>query len=387
MTHLIIRLFIKDSDNTSNPAVRARYGIVSSACGIMCNIFLAALKFVLGAISNSISVTADAVNNLSDIASSAVTLIGFRLSSKPADREHPFGHGRLEYVCGLVIAFFILFVGFEILKNSFTRIFSDEQVLFRPVVVAGLVASIIVKFWMNRFNRTIGKKISSAAMHAVATDSISDALSTGITLIAIIAAKFTTLPVDGYVGIIVSAFIIYSGINIIRDTLNPLLGRAPDADIVRKIRDTVLEHDKILGIHDLIVHEYGPGRMFASLHAEVSSKEDIMESHAIIDHIESDVSELLGIEILIHMDPLEVECSETCRIRDEVASAVKALDNSFDMHDFRIVPSGEHKNLIFDVAIPIDYPAPDSVVSDMINTAVGALDMSYVIKATIDRVI
>ncbi len=387
MTQLIIRLFIKNADNTSNPAVRAKYGIVGSVVGIVCNLLLAALKFVLGTVSNSISVTADAVNNLSDTASSAVTLIGFRLSSKPADREHPFGHGRLEYVCGLVIAFFILIVGFEILKGSFSRIFSDEHVLYNPIVVVGLIISILVKFWMTGFNRTIGKKISSAAMHAVAADSISDAMSTGVTLLAVIAANFTALPVDGYVGIIVSAFVIYSGVNIIRDTLSPLLGRAPDADIVRKIRDTVLGHDKILGIHDLIVHEYGPGRIFASLHAEVSSKEDIMESHSIIDHIESDISERLGIEILIHMDPLEVECSETCRIRDEVSLAVKALDESFDMHDFRIVPNGEHKNLIFDVAIPIDYPAPDSVVSDMINTSVSALDMSYIVKATIDRVI
>lgn len=387
MTQLIIRLFIKNADNTSNPAVRAKYGIVGSVVGIVCNLLLAALKFVLGTVSNSISVTADAVNNLSDTASSAVTLIGFRLSSKPADREHPFGHGRLEYVCGLVIAFFILIVGFEILKGSFSRIFSDEHVLYNPIVVVGLIISILVKFWMTGFNRTIGKKISSAAMHAVAADSISDAMSTGVTLLAVIAANFTALPVDGYVGIIVSAFVIYSGVNIIRDTLSPLLGRAPDADIVRKIRDTVLGHDKILGIHDLIVHEYGPGRIFASLHAEVSSKEDIMESHSVIDHIESDISERLGIEILIHMDPLEVECSETCRIRDEVSLAVKTLDESFDMHDFRIVPNGEHKNLIFDVAIPIDYPAPDSVVSDMINTAVSALDMSYIVKATIDRVI
>ena len=387
MTNLIIRLFVQDADNTSNPAVRARYGIVSSAVGILCNTLLAALKFVLGVMSNSISVTADAVNNLSDTASSIVTLIGFRLSSKPADREHPFGHGRIEYICGLAIAFLILLVGFEILKTSFSRIVSSEQAVFSPVVVAGLVASVLVKFWMNRFNKSIGKKISSSAMNAVAVDSISDAMSTGITLIAVIASKFTSFPIDGYVGILVSAFVIYSGIKIICDTLNPLLGKAPDPAIVKEIHDTVLEHDKILGVHDLIVHEYGPGRIFASLHAEVSSKEDIMESHSVIDHIEGDVSSSLGIEILIHMDPLEVECAETCRIRDDVAGAITKLDGSFNMHDFRIVPSGENKNLIFDVAIPIDYPAPSSVVLDMIDTAVSALDMSYVVKATIDRVV
>ncbi len=387
MTSLIIRLFVKDADNVTNPAVRARYGIVSSIVGIICNILLAVLKFILGVISNSISVTADAVNNLSDTASSIVTLIGFRLSSKPADREHPFGHGRVEYICGLAIAFLILLVGFEILKSSFTRIMSNESARFNSVVIIGLVISVLVKLWMNRFNRKLGRKISSSAMNAVATDSISDAMSTSVTLLAVVASKFTTIPIDGYVGILVSAFVIYSGVNIIRDTLSPLLGKAPDPDMVKKIHDTVLEHDKILGIHDLIVHDYGPGRIFASLHAEVSSKEDIMESHAVIDHIESDVSDILGIEILIHMDPLEVECEETCRIRDDVACAIKKLDSAFNMHDFRIVPSGERKNLIFDVAIPIDYPAPDSVVSDMVNTAVSALDISYVAKATIDRFI
>ncbi len=387
MTNLIVRLFVKDADNITNPAVRARYGVVSSIVGIVCNVFLAALKFVLGVISNSISITADAVNNLSDTASSVVTLVGFRLSSKPADREHPFGHGRIEYICGLGIAFLILLVGFEILKTSFSRIMSSERAISSTVVIIGLIASVLTKLWMSRFNTKLGMKISSSAMRAVATDSISDALSTGVTLIAIIASRFTTLPVDGYVGILVSGFVMFSGINIIRDTLGPLLGTAPDPDIVKKIHAAVMRHDKILGIHDLIVHDYGPGRIFASLHAEVSSKEDIMESHAVIDHVESEVSESLGIEILIHMDPLEVECEETCRIRDDTENAINKLDASFTMHDFRIVPSGEHKNLIFDVAIPIDYPAPNSVVIDMVNTAVSALDTSYVVKATIDRVV
>ncbi len=385
MTKLIIRLFIKDAENTGNPAVRTRYGVVSSTVGIVCNLFLAVLKFILGILSHSIAVTADAANNLSDSASSVVTLVGFKLSSKPADREHPFGHGRIEYICALVIAFLVLLVGFELGKTSVSRIMSGESATFSPIVIFGLFISVCVKLWMSVFNKTLGRKISSSAMEAVSADSLSDALATGVTIISIIAAKFTTLPVDGYIGILVSLLVMWAGIGIIRDTLTPLLGTAPDPELVQNIHDEILAYNKILGIHDLIVHEYGPGRIFASLHAEVSSTENIMDSHGVIDHIESEVSQKLGIEILIHMDPLEVENEEVCRIRDDVYSALRKLDSSFSMHDFRIVPSGEFKNILFDVAIPIDYPAPDDTVAAMVITSVSALDTSFIVKPVIDR--
>lgn len=385
MTKLIMRLFIKDAENTGNPAVRTRYGVVSSAVGIVCNLFLAVLKFILGLLSHSIAVTADAANNLSDSASSVVTLVGFRLSSKPADREHPFGHGRIEYICALVIAFLVLLVGFELGKTSVIRITSGASATFSPFVVFGLFISVCVKLWMSVFNKTLGKKISSSAMEAVSADSLSDALATGVTLISIIAAKFTALPVDGYIGILVSLLVMWAGIGIVRDTLTPLLGTAPNPELVKNIHDEILSYDKILGIHDLIVHEYGPGRIFASLHAEVSSTENIMDSHGLIDLIESEVSKKLGIEILIHMDPLEVENEEVCRIRDDAYNAIKKLDSSFSMHDFRIVPSGDFKNILFDVVIPIDYPAPDDTVSAMVITAVSALDTSFIVKPVIDR--
>ncbi len=385
MTKLITRLFIKDAENTGNPAVRTRYGVVSSTVGIVCNLFLAVLKFILGILSHSIAITADAANNLSDSASSVVTLVGFKLSSKPADREHPFGHGRIEYICALVIAFLVLLVGFELGKTSISRIMSGESAIFSPIVVLGLSISVCVKLWMSVFNKTLGRKISSSAMQAVSADSLSDALATGVTLISIIIAKFTTLPVDGYIGILVSLLVMWAGIGIVRDTLTPLLGTAPDPELVQNIHDEILAHNKILGIHDLIVHEYGPGRIFASLHAEVSSSENIMDSHGVIDHIESEVSKKLGIEILIHMDPLEVENEEVCRIRDDVYSALRKLDSSFSMHDFRIVPSGEFKNILFDVAIPIDYPAPNDTVAAMVTTSVSALDTSFIVKPVIDR--
>ncbi|MBQ9985843.1 MAG: cation transporter [Oscillospiraceae bacterium] len=385
MTALITRLFIKNADNVSNPAVRARYGIVSSVVGIICNVLLAILKIILGIISNSIAITADAANNLSDSASSVVTLVGFRLSSKPADREHPFGHGRIEYICGLVIAFLVLLVGFELGKSSVLRIISKEHAIFSPFVVVGLFVSILLKLWLYAFNKKLGGKINSTAMTAVATDSLSDALATTVTLIAIFASGFTTLPIDGYIGILVSLLVMWAGIGIIRNTLTPLLGTAPDPELVKTIHDEILSYNKILGIHDLIVHEYGPGRKFASLHAEVSSTENIMDSHGLIDLIESEVSKKLGVEILIHMDPLEVENEEVCRIRDSVYEALKALDSTFSMHDFRIVPSGEFKNLLFDVVIPIDYPASNSIVSDMVITAITALNQSFVVKPVIDR--
>lgn len=385
MTNIIVHLFIKDADNISNPAVRARYGVVSSTVGIVCNILLAALKFVLGVLANSIAITADAINNLSDSASSVVTLVGFKLSSKPADREHPFGHGRIEYVCGLAIAFLVLLVGFEVGKTSISRIIAGDSAVFSPFVAVGLAVSVIVKLWLNRFNKKLGDKIDSAAMQAVAADSISDAMSTAVTLIAIIASRFTSAPIDGYIGILVSLLVMWAGVGIIRDTLTPLLGTAPDADIVNKIHDEILSYDKILGIHDLIVHEYGPGKMFASLHAEVSSQENIMDSHGLIDLIESEVSKKLGIEILIHMDPLEVENEEVCKCRDNVYDAIRKLDNSFTMHDFRIVPSGEFKNILFDVVVPIDYAAPNEIVTDMVISAISALDPCYVVKPTIDR--
>ncbi|MBQ7119094.1 MAG: cation transporter [Oscillospiraceae bacterium] len=385
MTSLIVRLFIKDSDNTTNPSVRTRYGIVSSLVGIVVNLFLSIFKFFLGLIANSIAITADAINNFSDSASSIVTLISFKLAAKPADRDHPFGHGRMEYVCSLVIAAFVLFVGFESAKSSVSRIIGGETSKFSYFIVICLGISILIKLWLGLFNHKLGKKISSTAMIAVAKDSFSDCLATGVTLISVVISKFTNFPIDGYIGILVSLLIFRAGIDIIRDTLRPLLGTAPDPELVKKIEASVMGYEKIHGIHDLIVHEYGPGKIFASLHAEVSSNENIMDSHGLIDLIENEVSKKLGIEILIHMDPLEVENEEVMKIRDEIYDAIRKLDNSFTMHDFRIVPSGNFKNILFDVVIPIDYLAPDNIVSDMVINAAGALDSSFVIKPTIDR--
>ncbi len=385
MTNLILRLFVKDYNNVKNPSVRARYGIVASVVGILCNSLLAALKFFLGIITNSVAITADAVNNLSDSASSIVTLVGFRLAAKPADRDHPFGHGRIEYICGLAVGIFVLFVGYEAGRAAVVRLFSDSSVRFSAIAIVGLSASILVKLWLVLFNKALSKKTGSATMNAVATDSLSDALSTTVTLIAVIASRFTSFPFDGIIGILVCLFVLRAGFGIIKDTLKPLLGTTPDPELVKKIGNAVLSHDKILGIHDLIIHEYGPGKLFASLHAEVSSKEDIMETHGVIDHIEAEVSSELGIDLVLHMDPLETECEETQHIRNLTIEALKKLDDRFSIHDFRIVPSGNFKNILFDVVVPIDYPAPNKIISDMVETAVSSIDQSFIVKPMVDR--
>lgn len=386
MTRLIIALLIKDHKNTQSPLVRTRYGMVSGIVGLVCNTLLSAVKFFLGAMSGSIAVTADAVNNLSDCGSSAVTLIGFKMASKPADNEHPYGHGRIEYIAGLIVSFMIMYAGFEILKSSVIKIVNPMPVASSLPVIIGLCASILVKLWLNRFNNTVSKRISSSAVSAAAADSVFDMLATGATLVSVIVSGYTDLPMDGIAGILVSAIILYAGVGIIRDTLSPLLGRSPSPELVGKIKDMVLSYDGILGVHDLIVHEYGPGKVFASLHAEVSVEEDVLESHALIDGIENELSRKLGIDVVIHMDPLENKCELTNELKRRVTTAVSDIDERFRIHDFRVVPSGDYKNLVFDVEIPIEYKAPNSVVEEMICEKVKSLDVYFVPKIMIDRV-
>lgn len=386
MTKPLIKLFVKDNKNTSNPSVRTRYGVVSGIVGLVCNILLSALKFLLGYLSGSIAITADAVNNLSDCGSSAVTLFGFKLASKPADNEHPYGHGRIEYIAGLIVSFLILYAGFEILKGSVMKIINPEPVTFSIPVLIGLAFSILVKLWLNRFNNTVSKLISSPTLKAVAADSIFDVLATSATLASVIISQYTSLPVDGVIGVLVSLIILYAGIEIIRNTLSPLLGSQPNPDLVKKIKEMALSYDGILGVHDLMVHEYGPGKIFASLHAEISVESDIMQTHALIDSIEIELSHKLGIEIVIHMDPLATKCELTTELRNRVAEAVAEVDESFRIHDFRIVPSGDYKNLIFDVEIPIEYKASNKVVEEMVCEKVKSLDKYFNPKILVDRV-
>lgn len=387
MTKLLISLFIRDYENTNDALVRKKYGTLSALVGVVCNLILFALKLTLGIISASIAVVADAFNNLSDVGSSVATFLGFHLASKPADREHPYGHGRFEYISGLFIAVLILLVGFEFAKGSIEKIISPSQVTFSPIVVFGLIASIAVKLWLARFNNTLGRKIGSASLTASAADSISDVFSTSVTLIAIIAARYTDLPIDGYMGVIVSALVLYTGYTVARDTISPLLGGAPDPELCAKIRAMTLSYEGILGVHDLIVHDYGPGRIFASLHAEVSVERDVVESHALIDCIENEMAESLGIQVLIHMDPLDLSCPQTAALRALVEGIVHAECAEWGVHDFRMVDSGAVKNLIFDVTVPIEEKLRDAEIIEKISMEVCRADEKYQAKIMVDRVV
>lgn len=384
MTEFLIKLFIKDQ--TIDAAVRVRCGMLSGVVGIVCNILLFVLKFSLGLFSGSIAVSADAFNNLSDAGSSLVSLFGFKLASKPADKEHPFGHGRYEYLSGFIIAVIIMLVGFEFFKGATQKIINPLPIEFNWIVVSGLVISILVKVWLSLFHRKLGRLIESKTIEASAADSLSDVLATTVTLIAIVAARFTDFPLDGYMGAIVAAMVLYAGYKIAHDTLSPLLGRAPDPELIAAIKNEVLSYDGIIGVHDIIVHDYGPGRVFASLHAEVPADVDIMASHALIDCIEEETAKKLQVDVLIHMDPLDINCPVTEELRTMVGDIVNEIDGAFGIHDFRVIEGLGVVNLIFDVTVPIEDARTDAQISALICGKITEKDEKYRIKMTIDRV-
>lgn len=375
MTKLLIKLFIKDSEKTDDPAVRSRYGTLSGIVGILCNILLTAAKFIVGSATGSIAITADAANNLSDAGSSAVTLVSFRLANKPADDEHPFGHGRIEYVCALIVSFIILLMGGELIRSSVDKILHPEPLQFSVTALIVLLASIGVKIWMAVFNRNIGKRINSTAVGAVVMDSVSDTAATTVSMIALILSKFTSVPLDGYMGIVVALFIIATGIGIFKDTMNELLGTPASPETVQEIECDILSYEGVIGVHDLMVHDYGPGRMFASAHVEVPSDCDIMACHDTIDRIERDIKKKFAINIVLHMDPIVVDDEHINALREKVGELIKEVDPRFTMHDFRMVEGPTHTNLIFDLVVPHKYPFTKGqikeLISDKISTEIG----------------
>ncbi|MFR9110316.1 MAG: cation diffusion facilitator family transporter [Acutalibacteraceae bacterium] len=352
MTKLLIKLFIKDADNTANAAVRSRYGVLSGAVGIACNLLLTIAKFLIGSLTNSIAITADAVNNLSDAGSSAVTLFSFKAANRPADDEHPFGHGRIEYIAALGVAFLILMMGFELVRSSIDKIMHPEALSFSVPALIVLLLSIGVKIWMALFNHQLGKRIDSPAVGAVVMDSVSDTAATTVSMLALILSKITSLPLDGYMGIIVALFIFYTGIQIVRDTVGNLLGQAPDPKLVKALETEILSFEGVVGVHDLIVHDYGPNRIFASAHAEVPSNADIMKSHDTIDLIEREIKKKFHMDMVIHMDPIVVEDEQVNRLRLQLSEIARSIDPRFTIHDFRMVEGPTHTNLIFDLVIP-----------------------------------
>lgn len=375
MIALLSKWLIRDRDNVTDPAVRRAYGSLCGIVGIALNLLLFAGKFFAGIISGSIAVTADAFNNLSDAGSSVITLLGFRLAGKKPDPDHPFGHGRMEYLSGLVVAALILLMGVELGKSSFEKILHPEAVDFSILAIVILAVSIAVKLYMSFYNASVGKKINSAAMLATAADSRSDAISTGAVLVAMLVAKFTNLQIDGYVGMVVAVLILIAGIKAGKETLDPLLGQAPEEEFVRDIERIVMSHEPICGIHDLVVHDYGPGRVMITLHAEVPAHMDVLELHDVIDVTEIDLAKQLGCMATIHMDPIVTnDDGLTGALRQQVAELVKTVDPRLTIHDFRMVPGPTHTNLIFDAVVPHDAELKHDEVEKRIKELVRGIE-------------
>ena len=385
MITLLARIFIKDRNDYKNPSVRQSYGVLCGAVGIFLNLCLFAGKMAAGLMSRSIAITADAFNNLSDAASSAITLAGFRLAGQKPDPDHPFGHGRIEYICGLLVSILILFMGFELLKSSVTKILHPEELLFSPLILIILIASIFVKCYMFLYNRGLGKKLNSSAMTVTGMDSLSDMLSTAVVLLSTLTAHFTGLSVDGWCGVLVGLFICYAGLRAARDTVNPLLGQAPDQEFVRQINDIVMSHKEIIGVHDLIVHNYGPGRILISLHAEVPADRDILTLHEVVDAAEHELKNRLSCHAVIHMDPVQVGDQETERLKDLTKKCLLEIDPVLTMHDFRIVSGANRTKLIFDVAVPYDFPMPDEALAALIDGKLKAHSPNYTAVVDIDK--
>ena len=384
MISLLARQFLK-TEGRDEAALRKEYGILCGAVGIALNVLLFAGKFFAGTLSGSIAITADAFNNLSDAGSSFVTLLGFQLAGQKPDSDHPFGHGRIEYLSGLAVSMLILLMGFELAKSSLDKILHPAPVDSSWLVIAILCVSIAVKLYMSFYNRSLGKKLNAPAMLATAADSLSDSVATTAVLIATLVGRFSGLMIDGWCGILVAAFILWSGFNAAKDTIHPLLGTPPTREFVMQIRDIVMAHKSILGIHDLIVHDYGPGRVMISVHAEVSASENVLELHDEIDNVEKELREKLGCEAVIHMDPIVTDDGITEETRQRVAALVRCIDDEITIHDFRMVAGPTHTNVIFDAVVPFHFRLTDAEVREKIETAVRTLDGNYYAVVNVER--
>ncbi len=384
LTNRLIRLFVREPDNVNDPYVRGQYGKLAGISGVAANILLFLGKLLAGLLCGSVAMIADAFNNLSDAGSSIVTLVSFRLSSAPPDKEHPFGHGRMEYLSALTVAALIMLAGFELATSAVGKIFNPEPISFSWVSAAILAASIAVKAWMAQFNKTIGKRIHSEALAASATDSRNDVICTAVVLLSSVFALITKINIDGWVGAAVAVFVVWSGFSIMRETVSPLLGEAPDPELVKDIRDLVLAQDGIVGIHDLIVHNYGPGRCIVSLHAEVPSDEDILKSHERIDAVERLLVEKLNLVACIHLDPVDTKDERVSILRELTETVLHEVDVSLSLHDFRVVFGEEHTNLIFDMVVPFSVADVSSLQSE-IQQRLQAKDPHLCAVITVDR--
>lgn len=385
MTERLIRSFVKDYENTNSPAVRERYGVLSSCVAMVCNVLLFLVKLALGLISGSIAITADAFNNLSDVGSGVITFLGFKLASQPSDEEHPFGHGRLEYISGLVIAFLVLMVGVEVIKSSVEKIIHPEPVDFSLIVLAILILSILLKLWMGHFNHILGDRIDSQTMKAAAADSISDCVSTGTTTLGIIIARISGLQLDGILGLLAGGFILYAGYGIARDTISPLLGQRPDPDVVQQVEKILMSYDIVTNVHDLVIHDYGPGRMMGSAHVEVPQNLNLLTAHDIIDNAERHVQAALHMPFVIHLDPVDTESEALQAIKHRLSVILTDIDPKMTLHDFRMVSGQSHTNLIFDVLVPPSCHESNHTLKKRIDAQVHASYPNYYTVITFDH--
>ena len=384
MITLLAKIFIKDTEDKNK--LREAYGMLCGIVGVCLNIFLFVGKFLAGTFSNSIAITADAFNNLSDAGSSVVTLLGFKLAGAKPDTEHPFGHGRIEYISGLVVAAAILLMGYELIRDSIGKILHPEETEFTVVVAVILIASILVKLYMAYYNRSVGKKLDSTAMKAVATDSLSDTVATTVVLLASVFTYFTGIKIDGYCGLVVGFLVGYAGFDAARETLNPLLGQPPAREFVEKIDEIVMSHPEVCGMHDLIVHDYGPGRQMISLHAEVPSEGNILELHDVIDNIETELRRELGCEATIHMDPIATSDEHVSETKAAMVSLIKAIDEELSIHDFRMVTGESHTNLIFDVLAPFNFRLTDEeLLTEILQDVQEHFGETYYVVAKVDH--
>lgn len=385
MTDLILRIFVRDHKNTEDPAVRDKCGHVAGAVGIVTNFLLFLMKIIVGTAFHSVSVTADAVNNLTDSGSSVVTLIGFKMASKPADEKHPFGHARIEYLSGVIVSFIVIFLGLQLGMSSVEKILTPEENALTPVALVVLVISILAKLWQCLFYRKVGRMIKSESVEATSKDSRNDVIATSVVLLGAVITMLTGVNLDGYMGAAVALFIVFSGVQLTISTADPLLGQAPEGELVQTITEKMLSYPGIIGMHDLAVHNYGVGRCFASAHCEVDAKNDILVSHDLIDNIERDFSRDLGIHMVIHLDPVIVGDARTDALHCKVQSLVTALYPTVTIHDFRVIWGVTHSNIVFDAAVPFAVKDSDAVITQKLEAEIQKLDPDYRTVVTIDR--
>ena len=385
MGKLLIRIFVKDHENTDDPRVRERYGKFAGVVGIVSNLILCIMKILIGLVSRSIAIIADGINNLADASSSIITLVGFKLASQPEDEDHPYGHARIEYLTGLFISIVIIVIGLQLLRTSIDKILHPDPLEFSCLTIIILVAAILIKLWQSLFNRSIGRKIRSVTLMATAADSRNDVISTSAVLISVIVGKFTGIQIDGYMGCLVALFIIWSGIQLVRETTSPLLGEAPDQELVDSIAEIVKKEPGVLGIHDLMVHNYGPGKIFASMHIEVDADGDLMESHDMIDNKEKRIKDELHVEFVVHMDPVKTDDPLITKMKKIIADALLPLDGVDNIHDFRIVPGPTHTNIIFDVVLAADCSLSEKEITGIAAEAARSVDNDFYVVITFDH--